>query len=514
MKVNNEKGSLLVMTLLLVVVLLILGSAFVAISMAESRVAERERRTVLAFHIAEAGIAQAVYDLREDFLSDTSNPSWADGDINNYTINLPDTTNFYAMPYSNTALNGGSYSVTVKKETTDGREISIRSTGTLGDASETIQVYARMTSISPWDNAIFAGSGGDPGTGATTIAGCVNISGSVHILGTGLGSTDYAVELGGTAELIGNNYSAMAADLQRRLPSLPTTVFNGETVETLSAVLRVKNGIVGLDGNSSVGVTDVPGNLYKETADAVYSNDGFGGNSGSANVFSDNGWSNNYDMGDAISFPSLSDPYMGYPSYQQYLYDNALVISDAGDLAQLANITAGSSFTITDAGGKGSISMDGTGNLTVDGIIYVEGGDLNITGASDVIFSGKASVLVTGNIAVDTNLVTPAVPVGGEHNFPYVQSTGDENIIGFMTPNDISLGTSAQLDIMGLFYAENKVTINKQTDLMGSIVTNYFDLTGQVPNIYQVPEAKNYLPPGMIGSSGGWSMALLSWQRV
>ena len=514
MKVNNESGSLLVLTLLLVVVLLTLGSAFVAMSMAESRVAERERRSVIAFHIAEAGIAQAVYDLREDFWNDTSSPSWADGDINGNTLNLPDTVNYYTMPYSSTSVNGGSYTVTVKKEAADGRAISMRSTGTFGDSSETIQVFAKMNSVSPWDNAIFAGTGSDPGTGATTIAGCVNISGSVHILGTGLSSTDYAVELGGTAELIGNNYSAMAASLRQRLPALPTTVYNGETVQTLSAVLRVKHGLVGLDGNSSVGVSNVAGNAYKETADAVYSSDGFSGNSGTANVYSDNGWSNAYDMGDSISFPSLSDPYGGYASYQQYLRDNAYVISDPADLALLANLTAASNFTLTDAGGNGSISMDGSGHLAVDGIIYVEGGDMNLGGGSDIIYTGKASILVTGNINVNTNIVTPAVAVGGEHNFPYVPSTGAENIIGFMTPNNIAIGTSSQLDVMGLFYGENKISINKQTDLIGSIVTNFFDLTGQVPNIYQVPEAKNYLPPGMIGSSGGWSMALLSWQRL
>ncbi|MFA5259732.1 MAG: hypothetical protein WC450_00725, partial [Candidatus Omnitrophota bacterium] len=451
-------------------------------------------------------------DLREDFWNDTSSPSWGDGDINGNTVNLPDTTNFYSIPYASTALNGGSYTVTVKKEAADGRAVSMRATGILGDSSETIQVYARMTSVSPWDNAIFAGTGSDPGTGATTIAGCVNISGSVHILGTGLSSTDYAVELGGTAELIGNNYSALAADLRRRLPALPTTVYNGETVETLSAVLRVKHGLVGLDGSSSVGVSDVSGNSVKETADSVFSTDGFSGTGGSANVYSDNGWSNAYDMGDEISFPSLSDPYGGYASYQQYLRDNALVISDPADLALLANITSASNFTLSDA--NGSISMDGSGNLTVDGIVYVEGGGMTLGGAGDIVYTGKASILVTGNIAVETNLVTPAVPIGGEHNFPFVPSTGAENIIGFMTPNNIALGTSSQLDVMGLFYGENKISINKQTDLMGSVVTNFFDLTGQVPNIYQVPEAKNYLPPGMIGSSGGWSMALLSWQRL
>jgi hypothetical protein len=248
--------------------------------------------------------------------------------------------------------------------------------------------------------------------------------------------------------------------------------------------------------------------------DKVYVTDGWGGNAGTGNVHSDNGWSNAYDMGDSISFPSLSDPYGGYATYQQYLRNNALVISDATNLAKLANITASSNFTMTDAGGKGSISMNGSGQMTISGIVYVDGGTLGIGGGSTITYSGRGSLLVTGNVSVNTNLVTEAVPVGGERNFPVKPSTGQENVIGIMTPSNISLGTSSQLDIMGLFYSQGTTTINKQTDLVGTIVTNYFDLTGQVPNIFQVPETSNYLPPGMIGYNAGWSMSIVSWQRL
>ena len=141
---------------------------------------------------------------------------------------------------------------------------------------QTIEVYAKIVSISPWNNAIFAGAG----AAGAMVNGNVNISGSVHILGTGLQSTDLAVDLGGTAELIGNNYEDLSASLKAKVPALPTTLVGGETVETLYAELRVKRGIVGLSGSSSVGDANDPGDAYKETVDGSFVTDGYGGTQG------------------------------------------------------------------------------------------------------------------------------------------------------------------------------------------------------------------------------------------
>ena len=109
-KFYDNSGSLLILSYLVIFVLLALGAAFIALSINESRVAERQRRTTLAFHIAEAGIERALYDLRQDFINDADSPSWADGDINGLTIG-PDTTDFYSTGYGSTSLNSGSYAV-------------------------------------------------------------------------------------------------------------------------------------------------------------------------------------------------------------------------------------------------------------------------------------------------------------------------------------------------------------------------------------------------------------------
>ena len=55
-KLRDNRGSLLIISYLVIFVLLALGAAFIAMSVNESRIAERQRRTTLAFHTAEAGI--------------------------------------------------------------------------------------------------------------------------------------------------------------------------------------------------------------------------------------------------------------------------------------------------------------------------------------------------------------------------------------------------------------------------------------------------------------------------
>ena len=84
--------------------------------------------------------------------------------------------------------------------------------------------------------------------------------------------------------------------------------------------------------------------------------------------------------------------------------------------------------------------------------------------------------------------------------------------MGIMTPNNIDMN-EAGIDVMGLFYGETEVTVQKQTDIMGTIVSNYFDMGTNVPSIYQVPEVVNNLPTGMIGTSSTFYMVVV-WQKI
>lgn len=501
---NNQRGIILIAAYLVVVILLILGSAFITGSISENRIADREKDSILAFYMAEAGIESALYDLKQDFGNGDADP-WRDGDINGNTVG-PSDVNFYSLYGGEISLGDGSYDVELKNVAGKDNEIWLRSTGNYGSiTNKTIQVYMKMVNYSPWNTAIFAGTG----SSGTTINGNVDIRGSVHILGTGLTSADSAINMSGNAN-VGNNYQGIPTALDDRVPDIPTVIFNGETVQSLDAEVHIKNGLAGLNGDAKIGDTDNSDNPYKETVDGVYITDGYTGNKGAANVYSDNGTANTYDLGDAVSFPSLSDPYQSYATYQEYLRDNALVISDPAQLDELDDLTPSSSFSYSDGTGN-TISMDGEGNLVIAGIVYIEGGDLEMEADGSqktITYTGTGVIVVAGDgdssdgeAEIDINLLT-----SGVDSFP-------NNVLGIMTPGDIEFD-GANIDVMGVFYAEGEIEVKKQTNIAGTMVSNYFDIGSQVPSIYQVPSLFDNLPSGMIASDPVWIMRVVSWQEI
>ncbi|MCQ9208037.1 MAG: pilus assembly PilX N-terminal domain-containing protein [Omnitrophica bacterium] len=502
MNTKNKQGSVLILTYLVVMVLLILGFSFVNRSIVESRIAERQKRGEQAFALAEAGLERALYRLRKDYENDLFAPSWTDGEIDgiDYTLDGgPDTNNFYPLSLGSAVLETGSYSVSLKNTTADDA-IWVQSQGTVAEISKTIQAYVIIEDLAPWKNVIFAGVG----LSGAVVNGNVDIRGSLLVLGTNLSSTDLAINVSGDG-LIGNNYLGIPSAFSSRIPAIPTTIFNGEAVESLGAKLRIKRGKLGLSGSATVGGPDVVGNAYKETVDAVFITDGYGGSQGAESVYSDNGSGNPYDLGNSVQFPSLSAPHDDDPSitYQQFLRNNAYVIEDALELNEIANITPDSNFSYGDV--LGSISMDGNGNMTINGVVYIDGGDLNMDkqGSDKTItYSGTGSILVTGNVGINVNLLTPAVA----NSYP-------ANIMGIMTPQEITFN-APNIDVMGIFYAETKITAEKQTDIAGTIISNYFDMSDQVPSIFQVPATADSLPLGMIAAGKLWVVRVVAWQKL
>jgi len=228
--------------------------------------------------------------------------------------------------------------------------------------------------------------------------------------------------------------------------------------------------------------------------DATYVSDGYGGNQGESNVYSDNGASEGYDVGDAMSLPDiLNDPYtdpntgVTYPTYMNYLQNNALVVN--------GNVTLKPGQSYSSLSNEfGSISMDASGNLQISGIVYVTG-DIAIDAGqggdrhTPVIFDGKGTLVSQGDISVSTHLLSNGT-------FP------TDDVIGFIAADDIGIGTGpgdAHLNIMGVFFAGDQVTNEKQNQLAGAMVANYFQIDN-VPDLFHVPSIVDNLPPGMPGS--------------
>ena len=519
-KLRNEKGSVLLTTFLLVTVLLILGAAFVVLSSNEARISERHRLTSQAFNVAEAGIERVIYYLKRDFDADQD---WSDDEIDGWTYNdspaNQDADNYFPFPDTSDAANAaypastlsfpgshvGSYYISLKSSASDG--IWVRSVGTINDsdsnvlAKQTIEAYMGVRSLSPWNNAIFAGSG----AAGTTINGNVTVAGSVHILGEGLTPLDYGIYSNGNAAVISNNYDEMDGGLKAKLPALPQVDVNGEMSDTLSAELRVKNGMVGLDGAATAGHADVAGNSIKEELDGAYVDDGYDGSFADAHSDKYGG----YDLGDALTMPSLSDTSIDDPTktVQEYYKTQALVLTN-----ELSDIKPGVAFVnpITDGNeytdGTNSIKYDGN-VLTITGQIYVDAGnELKISkngGNKTIVYDGTGTILVDGDADIQTDLMTSGAT--------YPQT----DIIAIMASNNLSIGTNAGTDVMGLFYAENQISMDKQTEVAGTIISNFYDMGTNVPSIFQVPTTMNNLPPGLVGTGNTiYLMRVISWRKI
>ncbi len=397
------------------------------------------------------------------------------------------------------------------------------------------EVIVRKTDVSVWRNAIFAGAGQSGGL----INGNVSIHGSVHLLGENItegGTAIAALDLSGTS-LVHNNYGDLDQNLAHRVPSLPTVEYDGETVETLHANLRVKNGLVALSGNSEIGAPQQSGSGVKGPMDGTFVNDGWTGNSTDdgvpTRVTSDNGWDQRYDLGDRVPFPVLDDYYRdmtgqrqsrsdsndGFYSHKEYFTDHLAGDAYDGDITLHAGHTEEFYFNAhyrdsepserTEIGGN-YIYYDGDSKtLEISGPVRIDG-NLTLDGQGNeetINYTGRAAWLVKGDVNLGVNLYAMNDDGTTDNSFP-------NNILGIMATGEMMVGENSQLDLMGAFYSEQQIATQRQSDILGTFVSNYFDMGTNVPSIYQVPTLADNLPEGMIGAYPIWVMSQVSWREL
>ena len=477
----NQKGQVLIIVIAIIAALTVYGISLLKLTDPELKISKRQIDSTKAFYIAEAGMEKTFYCIKRD------------GGIDNVTFDQQ--------------VDFGDGIYTISKTDIAFNKWIIKSIGKYNNSTRRIQVDVEVENVSVWNNAICGGSG----MTEAIISGNAEFRGSLHILGEGLLANDIAINLGGGAG-VGNNYEEMDEILRNKVPLLPKTTFNGEEVEFLNAKLRVKQGKVKLSGNAYVGKEDVPGNAYKETLQGIYVTDRFTDDTNVDNVFSDNGIENGYDLNDVeIVFPSLNDgPYEGYATYLDYLKAKGLQV----DVSVISADT--SSFTDGVVGGNYIDWNQTSGILTIEGIIWVDNaagltiGKARTNDLEDeqtIIFAGKGTLVSAyhgADIFVHDHLYSFGI-------FP------TDDSLGLISAGDINVATGEwddHLNIMGAFYAEDTITMAKQTDLVGTFVSDYIDMGSQVPKIYQVPTLADNLPPDMPGLSINYSLIITNWREV
>ncbi len=512
---GNQKGVFLVTALIFMTILLLLGSTAVMVTTTDIKIGGNYKISSQAFYIAEAGLAraaaEAINDLDDD--QDVGNTSFS-ALFGTITI-TPDSTAFYTPPgFESFSFGSGSYAIQFKNIGTSPNFSSttlwVRSTGTgVNSSSAILGKYLSAENISAWNNALFAGGGG----GSAPMTGNVDMAGSIHLLGN-----DQLGNALPSTDIVFSNQSVDLLNTNEDMDSDLADAIDGGTSSDLSAKFRVKNGRVDMNtGSGKIGTSSSPFKGIYVTSGTDSGGDGvnddiIGGDNDAAgqNIYANKGASSakEYDLeGHDITMPTIDTASLDASSLD-LTGDNEKTIHnvglDAGDLTLTGKYKVGPTWYYPDihqaVGGNFIIFDSITNVLTINGIVKVS----SLIISDDITYSGQGTIYVTGNTLIDGD-VLPDI----------ASSYPTTNVLGVITAGDMTLGSSAtQLILTGAYYTAGTATCSKQTELAGTIVSQEFDFTAQVPKIWQVPSLATNLPPGMPGEDPIWVITDQTWREI
>ncbi len=143
-KKNWQKGTVVIITFLILAILLLLGSYFLSFTLTETRISKSQEAGTQTYYLAEAGINEAIWKLKND-------PSWASDfvDLDNWTATF------------SRSLGEGSYEVTIQNSARGRGQIISTAALPLPEGKTTQRVVKTMVFKalgSPTrNNAIFTG---------------------------------------------------------------------------------------------------------------------------------------------------------------------------------------------------------------------------------------------------------------------------------------------------------------------------------------------------------------------
>jgi Tfp pilus assembly protein PilX len=307
-RVGNQRGSVLLIALVLILAMTILGLALFDLAQIEGQMAGTSQADARALYIAQAGLERGIRELRNGWMADSTavggygTESWADlvnGPLCTVTCSA---AQYNPMIVANTTVPatgtdpGGSYALELKlvlvaeannpisqgaaytypygqecipdtvTPTVCANLVFLRSTGTANGppgitSAATVQTLVKATPTSPFAAALTAGNGSPPNQ---AIDGDVLAAGTIQALG--FISTDPVIYLqGGAGAGQRNNYATLNATYEldrirrRQLICPPQTDCTGgaNLVESLGAEMRVvgntTHNMVHLGNNTPAG---------------------------------------------------------------------------------------------------------------------------------------------------------------------------------------------------------------------------------------------------------------------
>ena len=306
----DERGSVLVMGIMLVFAMTILGLALFNVARLDARLKLDSQTTVQALEIAEAGLERGLHLFYLEFMCGPTvtspinaancanpppTPNWiTDNKLARISLAtacpaalLTDGATGFKQLVLNQALAGGTYTVCVRPDPaapSNQLKAQFRSRGALtaltGTASHIVQINATANVTANKPHAPFAIGGPTGGAfrGGARIAGSIQF---VKCPGSGCIAANFSGNSG-----IQNNYNGLNASLLNRIP---WQYADGTTVNTLGAVLKVKEGTIQITANSAcLGGPESGGGACgntpaQDTLTGVYSSGNWSGSQGSCN---------------------------------------------------------------------------------------------------------------------------------------------------------------------------------------------------------------------------------------
>lgn len=234
-----------------------------------------------------------------------------------------------------------------------------------------------------------------------------------------------------------------------------------------------------------------------------------GDNAGAGqNLYADKGATSAeaYDLGDYDISPSIDTVWLDANSLDltgTTEVDSFGIGLDNGNLELTGKHKEGPTWYYPDINktdGTNSIFFNSTTNiLTINGIIKVL--SLNIN--DDITYDGRGIIYTTGTTLIDGDVLPDTDGTYPTANVFCVVSTGN-----------MTLPSSAKKRLTGAYYTAGTATSSKQNQLAGTIVCKDFNITAQVPKIWQVPSLSANLPTGMPGSDAVWVFTDRTWREI
>ncbi len=607
------RGAALVIALLVMAMLALLGTTFLTVSSTETEIARNAREAIQAFYLAETGLARLKRDLVAQFavpyravcptpgayadltrsILTAGEPLGVPGqavDVDqSATCAPPRTTAYYRfldaqnqpvspvgttwrlVPYVADGV-GGTYRVEVRNATPPDAPAPLlpntieaqvtATTGTATGASRQIQARFQVDRFSPAEHALFV----DGGVWRWGGGGNITLAGPVFAKGWSASYPALQLGYGGAADTIVNSYRGLDATLQSAIPPAPVrpNPVTGESEVTLEATLRVYQGPVEIrSSSSSVGEATVAGNGVKESLNGVYTNQGFTGVPGAAQVYADSGTGSRLDLPrEMTTFPDLTGPYTGAPlppggatpaSHDAYLRANGLGIEGGLTIDSttpsfsyppgLADLSQCSGNCLIYRQAQEAIApsvSNPTGSpatpplLSLNGVVWVKG-DIVLGGSGAVrlpaiLYKGTGSLYSQtgtpdswGWIEVTSDVLPSPLKNDGTSGaqFPTDHRLGLVSA-GWVTIGDWSTAAGASppppLRLAAGIYADYGMYNSAPYQVAGSVMARYF-YVWQSAGIYYVPSLGRVQPPGMPGATPSkaespYFARTLSWRDV